>query len=134
MPALLALGRGVDQTSAHVSWIPNIEAIGHSFPRQALQMVWDFVESVPIGDRSANYGAAIEWIRKVIEQQQRSGVNAGETQQADARRLPLPDESADVYFTDPPYYDAVPYADLSDFFLARVYRVSAAPPHWLSTP
>ena len=45
---VLAVGRCADQTSAHVSWIPNIEAIGHSFPRQALQMVWDFVECVPI--------------------------------------------------------------------------------------
>jgi hypothetical protein len=107
----------VDQTSAHVSWISNIEAIGHSFPRQALQMVWDFVESVPIGDQSANYGAAIEWIRKVIDYQGRSGLKTGQVQQADARQLSLPDESADVYFTDPPYYDAVPYADLSDFFL-----------------
>jgi len=80
LPALLALGRCVDQTSAHVSWIPNIEAIGHSFPRQALQMVWDFVECVPIGDQSANYGAAIEWVRKVLEQQGRSGMRAGETQ------------------------------------------------------
>ncbi|MCZ7573952.1 MAG: hypothetical protein M5U01_35825 [Ardenticatenaceae bacterium] len=117
LAALLALGRCIDQTSAHVSWIPNIEAIGHSFPRQALQMVWDFVESVPIGDQSANYGAAVEWVRKVVAQQGHSGLRAGQTQQGDARELPLSDESVDIFFTDPPYYDAVPYADLSDFFL-----------------
>jgi putative DNA methylase len=117
LASLLALGRSVDQTSAHVSWIPNIEAIGHSFPRQALQMVWDFVESVPIGDKSANYDAAVVWIAKVIELQGSAGLNRGQVQQADARRLPLPDDAIDIYFTDPPYYDAVPYSDLSDFFL-----------------
>jgi putative DNA methylase len=126
LAVLLALGRCVDQTSAHVRWIPSIEAIASSFPRQALQMVWDFVESIPIGDQSANYGAAIEWIRKVIDQQGRSDLKTGQVQQADARRLSLPDESADAYFTDPPYYDAVPYADLSDFFLG--WLKTALPP------
>ena len=35
---------------------------------------------------------------------------------------PLPEQSADVLFTDPPYYDAIPYADLSDFFLVWLKR------------
>ena len=113
---VLAVGRCADQTSAHVSWIPNIEAIGHSFPRQALQMVWDFVESVPIAEESANYGAAIEWIAKVAEQEAAVVSTSGQVEQADARKSPLPTFGASVYFTDPPYYDSVPYSDLSDFF------------------
>lgn len=117
LPAILAFGRCIDQSSAHVSWIPNIEAIGHSFPRQAIQMVWDFVESVPVGTKSANYIAAIEWVTKVIEEVANARLQAGQTQQSNALRLPLPDASCDVYFADPPYYDAVPYADLADFFL-----------------
>ena len=127
LPAVLGLGRCVDQSSAHVSWIPNIEAIGHLFPRQALQMVWDFVESIPIGDRSANYGAAIEWIIKVVEELQGINLRSGEVQQGDAQQLTFPDESVDIYFTDPPYYDAVPYADLADFFL--VWLKPALPPN-----
>ncbi|MBM3303150.1 MAG: DUF1156 domain-containing protein, partial [Deltaproteobacteria bacterium] len=47
---------------------------------------------------------------------------AGQVQQADARRSPLPDESVSVWFTDPPYYFAVPYADLSDFFFVWLKR------------
>jgi putative DNA methylase len=117
LPAILALGRCIDQSSAHVSWIPNIEAIGHSFPRQAIQMVWDFVESVPIGTQSANYGAAIDWVQRVIDEVASVRLRPGQTQQADALTLPLPDSSCALYFTDPPYYDAVPYADLADFFL-----------------
>jgi len=116
--AILALGRCIDQTSAQVRWISNIEAIASSFPRQALQMTWDFAESVPHGDESANYGAAIEWVAKVIDMQGRAVSRTAQTSQSDARRCSLPDESVDIYFTDPPYYDAVPYADLADFFLS----------------
>src|SRR5690606_14945773 len=45
-----------------------------------------------------------------------------QTQLADATEHPLPDQSAHVWFTDPPYYDAVPYADLSDFFMVWLKR------------
>ena len=46
----------------------------------------------------------------------------GQVQIADAASLPVPDDAADVWFTDPPYYDAVPYADLSDFFFVWLKR------------
>jgi hypothetical protein len=114
---ILALGRCIDQSSAQVRWISNIEAIASSFPRQALQMTWDFVESVPIGEQSANFAAAGEWVRKVIEMLGKCLPLPGQYQQADARHVPLPDNAVNVFFTDPPYYDAVPYADLADFFL-----------------
>jgi hypothetical protein len=52
-----------------------------------------------------------------------------QVQQADATEHPLPDETAQVWFTDPPYYDAVPYADLSDFFFVWLKR--ALPGHAL---
>ncbi len=51
----------------------------------------------------------------------------GQVQLADAAEHPLPDETASVWFTDPPYYDAVPYADLSDFFFVWLKR--ALPEH-----
>ena len=40
-----------------------------------------------------------------------------------AQKSPIPDESAEVWFTDPPYYDAIPYADLADFFLVWMKRI-----------
>ena len=83
-------------------------------------MVWDFCETVPIGNYSANYGAAVEWVAKVVEHW--SGSILAQVQQADATQHPLPDQSAGVWFTDPPYYDAVPYADLSDFFFVWLKR------------
>jgi adenine-specific DNA methylase len=113
----LALGRCADQASAHVRWIANIEAIASTFSRQALQMIWDFVEGAPLGSVSANFLAAADWVLKVFKTHSGLRMKAAEVAQADAASLPLPDESVSVFFTDPPYYDAVPYADLADFFL-----------------
>ena len=116
----LALGRSADQLSSLVRWLETIEAIASTFGRQALPMVWDYCEIVPTGDYAANYGAAIEWVAKVIESWPGSAL--GQANQADATEHPLPDQTAGVWFTDPPYYDAVPYADLSDFFLVWLKR------------
>ena len=53
---------------------------------------------------------------------------AADSQLADATDHPLPDESAAIWFTDPPYYDAIPYSDLSDFFLVWLKRALPAHP------
>ena len=50
------------------------------------------------------------------------GPKPGQVQPADAVDHPLPDQAASVWFTDPPYYDAIPYSDLSDFFLVWLKR------------
>jgi putative DNA methylase len=56
------------------------------------------------------------------------GFHIGQTQVADAVSHPTPSDSADVYFTDPPYYDAIPYADLSDFFFVWLKRTLLGEP------
>jgi hypothetical protein len=84
-------------------------------------MVWDYCETVPAGDHSANFGAALEWVAKVIEGSATSA--AGQVQLADAAKHALPDYTAAVWFTDPPYYDAVPYAHLSDYFYVWLRRI-----------
>ncbi|MFZ5928396.1 MAG: DUF1156 domain-containing protein [Acidobacteriota bacterium] len=116
----LAIGRLADQASNLVSWLPTIEAVSHTFVRQALPIVWDFVEILPMGDQSANFAAALDWIAKVIEGSRSSRV--GQADLADATAHPMTDGGAQVWFTDPPYYDAVPYADLSDFFFVWLKR------------
>ena len=77
-------------------------------------MIWDFAEVNPIADATGSFDGAIDWAAKVIEAWPNSAT--GQAQLADAVNGPLPDQSAGVWFTDPPYYFAVPYADLSDFF------------------
>jgi adenine-specific DNA methylase len=119
----LAIGRLADQASNLVSWLPTIEAVSHTFVRQALPIVWDFVEILPIGDQSANLSAALEWVAKVIEGS--SSLSVGQADLADATKHPMTDDAAQLWFTDPPYYDAIPYADLSDFFFVWLKRTFA---------
>ena len=116
----LAVGRSADQLSSLVRWLETIEAIASTFGRQALPIVWDYCEIVPVGNYAANFGSAVEWIAKVVDAW--PGSIVGQFEQADASKHPLPDQTASVWFTDPPYYDAVPYADISDFFFVWLKR------------
>lgn len=102
-------------------WNPTAEKMQHTFGRQALPIVWDFAEVVPTAEAPGNWKSGYELVSEVIEACPRTEI--GQTQQADAAEHPLPDDAASVWFTDPPYYDAVPYADLSDFFFVWLKRV-----------
>ena len=117
----MVLGRCVDYGSSGVVWAQTGEFVAHTFGRQALPIVWDFAEAVPWVDSSGNFEGAIDWVARVIESC--SGRGSGQVQLVDATEHPLPDQSAGVWFTDPPYYDAIPYADLSDFFLVWLKRM-----------
>ncbi len=116
----MAVNRCVVYNNTGTRWNLEGESVSQTFARQALPIVWDFAEPVPMGNASGSFNGAIKWVCRVVEIWSSSGI--GQTQQADATEHPLPDQTADVWFTDPPYYDAVPYADLSDFFLVWLKR------------
>ncbi|HWP00690.1 MAG TPA: DUF1156 domain-containing protein [Methylococcus sp.] len=120
-----ALSRLADKNASLAVWNQVGEKIEHVFGRQALPIVWDFAEVPIFSDSTGNFLSGIDLVSKVIEAW--PGSQAGQLQPADAAEHPLPDETAHVWFTDPPYYDAVPYADLSDFFLVWLKR--ALPDH-----
>ena len=115
-----ALSRLADKNASLAVWNQIGEKIEHVFGRQALPIVWDFAEVPVFSSATGNFLSGLELVALVI--QAWPGSSAGHVQQADATRHPLPDESADLWFTDPPYYDAVPYADLSDFFFVWLKR------------
>jgi adenine-specific DNA methylase len=119
--ASLALSRFTDICNAFLMWSSNSTQTIHLFSRQALPMVWDFPEPAIFGDAGGDYGVTLGTMIRVIDA---LGAipQAGTVKLADACSSPLPDESADVWFTDPPYYFAVPYADLSDFFFVWLKR------------
>ncbi|MBI3319956.1 MAG: DUF1156 domain-containing protein, partial [Candidatus Omnitrophica bacterium] len=107
--------------SSFVTWINSTEAPRGTFARQALTIAWDFIELVPFADQE-EYLELIEAMASVAELVATSAARPGQVEQASAAKLPLPDESSAIVFTDPPYYDAIPYADLSDFFLVWLKR------------
>ena len=101
-------------------WNAVAEKMQHTFGRQALPMVWDFAEVVITAEAPGNWKSGFALIADVIE----ASVNRdrSQVQTANAAHHPLPDQTAGVWFTDPPYYDAIPYSDLSDFFLVWLKR------------
>lgn len=126
------IGRCADYWSSGVIWAQEGEFVAHTFGRQALPIVWDFAEAVPWASASGNLQGAIDWVALCVESWNRNKVS-GQVQNADACNSPLPIESCSVWFTDPPYYDAIPYSDLSDFFFVWLKR--ALPDlAWLQDP
>ncbi|MBI4322282.1 MAG: DUF1156 domain-containing protein [Chloroflexi bacterium] len=119
---VLALDKYLDFRSSLCAWINVGEKIGHTFGRQALGMIFDWAEGVPFGDISGSWERSIEFIAEFLATEGKCGLNCGTVEQALAQNHPLPDSSAQAFVTDPPYYNAVPYADLSDFFYLWLKR------------
>jgi len=120
------LGLGLDRLADFNSSLCVLNAVGgrgvvHTFGRQALPIVWDFMETNPLNEVGANWIASIDVFDETIKREL-SLKNLGQIGKNNALMNRLPDDSAQLFFTDPPYYDAVPYADLSDFFYVWLKR------------
>ena len=101
-----------DYHSAICSWHNSKELIRNTFGRQAIPMVWDFVEANPFSNSAGCLDNMLEWVTKCILEFPAS--QTAEVGQYDAQRdCGLRDI---MVSTDPPYYDNIGYADLSDFF------------------
>ena len=112
----ISLGRLADYSSTICSWHNGREIIGHTFARFALPIVWDFAEVNPLSDTSGNFLGALDWIIRVIDHLLEA---ERDTPGATVLRQSATDPVSggfDLICTDPPYYDAIPYSDLMDFF------------------
>ena len=110
----LAFGvnRLCDRCSSLCGWDSGYTKIRNTFGRHALPMVWDFCEGNPFSESTGNFEDATAWIVKVLQALPR--VSHGSATQADAQRQTI--SKSKTISTDPPYYDNIGYADLSDFF------------------
>jgi putative DNA methylase len=117
----LNLTKLVDLSTSLGAWEPNIPTVQHLFGRAAIGMCWDFAEGVTIGDGRGSWINYLEKMADVLHKQVGSWCD-GHAEQLDASSLSLPDDSVDLFCTDPPYYDAVPYSDLSDLFYVWLKR------------
>ena len=106
-----AVDRLADAGSSIATWASS-GFIRFTFARQAIPMTWDFAECNFFSESTGNIGGALDWISKAMETFRPD--NSGELQQHDAQQVTLP--SGAVISTDPPYYDNIGYADLSDYF------------------
>jgi putative DNA methylase len=112
-----AIDRLSDAGSSIATWSSS-EFIRFTFARQAIQMTWDFAECNVMSDSTGNFMGAVDWVWKAILG---FGPNAeGFEIQSDAQNVTLPNGA--VISTDPPYYDNISYADLSDYFYVWLRR------------
>lgn len=139
----LALGvnRLADYNSSLTVWAVSGEFIAHTFGRQALPMVWDYFELNPWSQATGDWNSATDWILNVLSHLSQipsipnSQSPIPTVKQASATQLHYPDNYFDAVFTDPPYYDNVPYSYLSDFFYVWLKRsIGDLYPELFTTP
>ena len=109
--------------------------VRNGFTRQALPMVWDYAESNIFNPAAASWIAILKDTPAVIEEITSSPMLPAEVVRGDATKLSIDTGSIDAVVTDPPYYDNVSYADLSDFFYVWLKRSVAKlhPEHFAGT-
>lgn len=106
------LDRLADRSSSICSWDSGYVKIRNTFGRQAIPMTWDYAEGNPFSHSTGSFQSMIEWVAKCLLEFPASQI--AEVGQFDAQRdCGLRDI---MVSTDPPYYDNIGYADLSDFF------------------
>ncbi len=106
-----AVDKCADYWNTCCTWMPR-GTVGHLFARHAIPMTWDFPEANPLSSIHCAWHEAVNWVAKSIDKLPGFGKGTACQQGASSQVL----STNRIVSTDPPYYDNVPYADLSDFF------------------
>lgn len=116
-------------------WHNGRETLEHPFSKQAIAMVFDFPESVPFSGVAGSAGNQLEWILRYISSEAVNPFHAIVANASSGEKEQFPSKWLTAVVTDPPYYDAIAYADLSDFFyvwlkrtLGQVHPINFATP------
>jgi adenine-specific DNA methylase len=112
-----------DYLSSLCVWRTARSCAAHTFGRQALPMAWDFAEMNPFAGSAGDWSEAVRYLGLFIDAMVAGQLRQGLVDRASAIHHPMPDDSAQVLCTDPPYYDAIAYGDLSDFFYVWLRRI-----------
>jgi putative DNA methylase len=118
-----AIDRFADYWSSLNSWQSANQQLSHTFSRQAFPMTWDFAEANPFSGKGGGFENLFEWTIQSISTLG-YGIR-GSCMQIDATSS-IKEISNPIISTDPPYYDNIGYADLSDFFLYLVEKTNGA--------
>lgn len=108
-----AIDKCIDRGTSVCCWDSGYQKIGNTFGRQAIPMRWVFAESNPIGNSTGALSGAIDWVAEALRELPRFDYPGSAIQfdaQSDNGKRGL------IISSDPPYYDNIDYADLSDFF------------------
>ena len=114
----LVVDKCLDYWNTIATWMPQ-GTIGHLFARQAIPMTWDYAEGNPFSDSTGNVVSLLEWVEKFLPESPTRPNGFALQQDATTQLLSI----HKIISTDPPYYDNVGYADLSDFFYVWLRRM-----------
>lgn len=113
----LGMSRTTDYCSSLCSWHSGRDTVRNVFGRQAIPMVWDYVETNPFSNSTGNFLGQVEWVSKAVANTPASPAGVVTQQDASSRGY-----ANLVISTDPPYYDNIGYSDLSDYFYVWLRR------------
>lgn len=117
----LVLDKMADYSSTLSRWGNDDEGIANAFCRQALPMVWDFAEASPFSGITGSFPWGLEYVALYYNHAETIGLSAN-VARGSAATLPYESDIFDAVITDPPYYDNVPYSNISDFFYVWLKR------------
>ena len=131
----ILIDRIIIKQVSFIAWDSTRETIGNLFGRQAIPMIFDYPESNPFSGSSGSASNAIDWIIRYIESESGYSFATFANNASSGEKTQFDDKSITAVITDPPYYDAIAYADLSDFFyvwlkktLGDIYPMNFATP------
>jgi len=117
-----ALDRCADFNNSLCRWSPSNEKVMNLFGRQAIPMVWDYAESNILGNSVGSWTTCSEYVAECLRTISSHSHGAGNAIQQDATKLDPKLAGKLLISTDPPYYDNISYAALSDFFYVWLRR------------
>ena len=116
-----AIDREAEHSSSLCRWNPTGQKIQATFGHQTLRMLWDFSETNLLGGSVGSWSNVLECVLSTFETALSLDWE-GKVECISATKSLLPNDAAQAFVTDPPYYDAIPYADLSDYFYVWLKR------------
>ena len=111
-----------DYNSMVCMWHTSRELIGHTFTRFALPITWDFTELAVPNSVGGGYSAQLDWIARFVDHALAAAIQSQKPIALCQSAIQIKSGEYDTIVTDPPYYDAIPYSDLMDFFYLWIKR------------
>ena len=115
-----SLSKALTRNCTQTAWYTDRDSTMAGFSRQAIPMTWDFAEVNPLLEATGSIAATASWVAEVLEGSLATGGPVSHATQLDAAQATL--TPSPVISTDPPYFDNIGYADLSDFFYVWLRR------------
>lgn len=118
----IALDRTANYMSTVCIWEPQASEVKQTFLRYALPITWDFAEGNPLAENERFFLGALSNVGQVLERLDVDELQLAERPSALNQSAIKTNGTYDIIVTDPPYYDAIPYSDLMDFFYVWLRR------------